>query len=64
MPVPKELEFLRKFRHRHFEEPGKFESQDTSLPKKDKIVEWALLQIVEQLTAINIQLARMTGPKS
>ncbi len=48
---------LKLFQRNKFEEATRLNSQDTSMPEPDKVIEWALLEIVLQLRHINSQLS-------
>ncbi len=61
MPTKDRRQLLQAFQQRNFEQPTKIESQEVSLPKPDKVVEWALLEIVDLLTAINVHLAKSSA---
>lgn len=54
-------QLLQAYRQRHFEETTTLESQEVSVPKADKVLEWALLEIVDLLTSINSNLSKLAS---
>ena len=60
MPAPlKQEQALQQFKQRNFEDNTTHAHPGISLPKSDKVIEWALLGILEALWSINGHLAEM-----
>jgi len=52
---------IQSFRQQHFE--NQVGNTGQFVPKEDKVVEWALMEIVEMLRAIHYQLIMLNAPK-